>query len=428
MSPAEPVSPPVAPFLDERKALACVHCGLCLGSCPTYLETGDENESPRGRIHLMKGIQSGRLPLSQGNVRHIDLCLGCRACETACPSGVQYGALLEATRDFIESRHQRGPFQTILRRQLVEKIFPRPALMEWLVTPALLLKRTGLASLLPKWMAGGLDLIPGDCSSLRLPEFSPATRTPARGVVGFLQGCVMPVMFGDTNGNTVRLLNHAGYGVVVPQTQVCCGALHAHSGRLEEARKSARANLEAFAAHEVEAVITNAAGCGSTLKEYGHLLEGDPVWSEQARGLSSKVLDLSQFLCQIGFEEQITPADPMGAPVTFHDACHLAHAQSVTREPRRLVKAVAAAAWVELPESDLCCGSAGVYNLLEPAMANSLGERKARRIQETGAATVVTTNPGCILQMRSSLLALDLPDVRVVHLADYLAERLNLEP
>lgn len=426
MSVVEPSTIPVAPFLDERKALACVHCGLCLGSCPTYLETGNENESPRGRIHLMKGIQSGRLPLSAANIRHLDLCLGCRACETACPSGVQYGSLLETTRDHIERHHRRGPYETFLRRFVVEQVFPRPNLMEWAITPALLLKRTGLAQWLPGWVAASFDLLPEDCSSLRLPEFSPSGQRPSRGVVGFLQGCVMPVMFGDTNGNTVRLLNHAGYDVVTPRAQVCCGALHAHSGRLDQARKSARANVEAFARHHVEFIVTNAAGCGSTLKEYGQLLAEDPDSAEQAEGFASRVLDLSQFLCHVGFEEQLKPSQARNAPTTFHDACHLAHAQGVTLEPRRLVKAAAGPAWVELPEADVCCGSAGVYNLLESTMAARLGERKARHIQSTGAATVVTTNPGCILQMRKHLQSSGFDGSRVVHLADFLAEHLDL--
>src|SRR5436190_17435781 len=228
-----------AKFLDESKSLACVHCGLCLGACPTYLETGNENESPRGRIYIMRALQAGRLPVDHASVQHIDLCLGCRACEVACPSGVQYGTLLEQTRDFIESKYRRSPYQTFLRRIAIEKVFPVPWRMKLALVPARITKALGIDRILPAKLREPLSLIPDDISSRAVPEFSPTKVQPAKGTIGFVSGCVMSVMFGETNHSSVRLLNEAGFDVVTPREQVCCGALFAHSGRMNEARHHA---------------------------------------------------------------------------------------------------------------------------------------------------------------------------------------------
>lgn len=415
-------TPHPSPFLDESKALACVHCGLCLGACPTYLETGNENESPRGRIYLMRAMQEGRVAIEAETVKHIDLCLGCRACEVACPSGVQYGALLESTRDHIEETYSRGPAGTFLRRIVIEKIFPYPARMKLALLPAKFLKALHLEKFLPKNAREALELVPRDANAFDVPEFSAATNQPARGRVGFIRGCVMPVMFGKTNRATVELLNRAGYDVTAPKTQVCCGALHAHSGRMEKAREFARANIRAFSEEKLEAIIINAAGCGSTLKEYGHLLEHDREWHEAGAQFSTKVKDITEFLVEGGFaSRQFRPSVGL---VTYHDACHLAHPQRITKPPRQLVKAVARGQFVELPESDLCCGSAGTYNLTQPAMAERLQERKIENILKTSATVVVTTNPGCILQMQAGLAKAGRGDIRVVHIADFLMNAL----
>ncbi len=424
---------PASPFLDYDKALACVHCGLCLSSCPTYLETGNENDSPRGRIYLMRALQDGRLPLGDAAVRHIDLCLGCRACEAACPSGVQYGGLLEATRDHIECHHARGFFQTVLRRLAIEKIFPFPERME----PALRLARATkhFSKLLPRFAREALALIPPHADAAPLPEHSPAA-APRRGRVGFVSGCVMSVMFGRTNAASVRLLNRAGWEVVTPPAQGCCGALYAHGGSLESARAAARRNIAVFEPLALDAIIINAAGCGSTLKDYGHLLERDPAWAERATAFASKVKDLSEWLaaeCSVLSESVSTGGQASDGPArsairhpssafrtTFHDACHLAHAQRITKAPRDLVRAVAGASFVEMPESDVCCGSAGSYNLTEPDMAARLQRRKVENILKSGAKVVVTTNPGCLLQIQSGLRAAGATDVEAVHLADFL--------
>ncbi len=426
------VSAPPARFLDYEKSLACIHCGLCLSSCPTYLESGDENDSPRGRIYLMRAVQDGRLPLGHTAVRHIDLCLGCRACEAVCPSGVHYGELLEATRDHIEKHHRRSWWQHFLRRLVIERIFPFPARLSLALWPARLFRRLKLEWLLPRSARDGLLLIPDDPSRVVLPSLSPATPPGRRGRVGFVSGCVMSVLFGKTNAASVRLLNRAGYDVVTPPGQGCCGALQAHGGSLEQARACARRNIEVFERWQVDAIITNAAGCGSTLKEYHQLLREDPAWVDRAAAFSRQVKDLTEWLRAADYAASGMAPTPLaagespsslgpGAPrVTYHDACHLAHPQRITKPPRELVRAVAGDHFVELPESDVCCGSAGSYNFTEPAMAERLRRRKIENILQTGARLVVTTNPGCLLQIRAGLRNAGAHHVEVAHIADFL--------
>ena len=416
---AEPTAQPER-FLDEQKSLACIHCGLCLGACPTYLETGNENESPRGRIYIMRALQAGRLPVDHASVQHIDLCLGCRACEVACPSGVQYGTLLEQTREFIESKYRRSPYQTILRRWMIEKVFPEPARMKLALLPARFAKP--FQNYLPGFLREPLSLVPEKLTSRPLPEFSPARNQPALGKVGFVSGCVMSVMFAETNHASVRLLNEAGFDVVTPRDQGCCGALFAHGGRMSEARKYAARNITAFEKTAVDAIVINAAGCGSTLKEYGHLFEHTEL-AKRGAAMGARVFDLTEFLARNGFAER--KFKPWPARVTYHDACHLAHPQRITQQPRALVRAAAGNNYVELPESDVCCGSAGSYNLTEPGMAERLQKRKIQNIAATGAETVVTTNPGCILQIRAGIEKAAGKPIRVMHIADFLDASLD---
>lgn len=413
---------PTGPEGASDKALACIHCGLCLASCPTYLETGDENDSPRGRIYLMRAAREGRIAFGPTLVRHVDLCLGCRACEAVCPSAVAYGELLEQTREQIETRWRRSLGERWLRRVAIERLFPFPGRLRWAVRLAHWVQRLGAEAWLPRFARQALALVPADTSALTLPEISRSRTEVRRGRVGFLSGCVMSTLFGSTNAASVRLLTEAGYEVVTPRGQVCCGALYAHSGNLDRARACARRNLEVFAAIEVEAVITNAAGCGSTLKDYGRLLEAEPAWAERARAFSGQAKDLTEFLGAAGWEARPgQPAAAGGGRVTFHDACHLAHAQRITQAPRKLLQACAGAGLVELREADVCCGSAGSYNLTEPEMAQRLLRRKVETILATGADVVVTTNPGCLLQLQAGLRDAGAKHVRVVHLADYLA-------
>lgn len=446
-------SPGVHPhFLDDSRLSACIHCGLCLASCPTYLESGNENDSPRGRIYLMRALQDGRAELAPAAVRHIDLCLGCRACEAACPSGVQYGHLLEHTREHVARHFRRSPFQSFLRRVAIEGVFPFPTRLRRALASARLARALRLEAFLPKFARGALALVPGATPEVALPDFSPAlpsfssgaglqsgpgpSGTGAgadrpRGRVGFVSGCVMSVLFGETNASSVRLLNLAGYDVVVPPAQGCCGALYAHGGSLERARRSARSLIEIFERQELDAIVINAAGCGSTLKEYGQLLANDPAWAGRARVFAGKIRDLTEFLAGSGLAPILSAgsnrsragaAPGSGPRITFHDACHLAHPQRITRQPRELVRSVAGDRFVELPESDVCCGSAGSYNLTEPGMAARLQRRKTDCILKTGARVVVTTNPGCILQIRAGLKD---TGVEVLHIADFLLRELG---
>ncbi|MBI3879420.1 MAG: (Fe-S)-binding protein [Verrucomicrobia bacterium] len=430
-----PTATPIEHFLDEDKSLACIHCGLCLGSCPTYLETGNENDSPRGRIYLMRAVQDGRLPIGETAVRHIDLCLGCRACEAVCPSGVQYGELLEHTRDHLEHRHKRSWFQTLLRRVAIEQVFPIPERMRIALMPARAIKALRLEKFLPKFAREALSLLPEKMSASELPPVTPSDGE-RRARVGFISGCVMSVMFGETNENSVKLLTGTGCEVHTPGEQVCCGALFAHSGQLERARECARTNIAAFERLGLDAIIINAAGCGSTLKEYGGLLRDDPKWAERAAKFGAKVKDLTEFLVSgFGFRVEVG-ADTSNANakpetqnpkplVTYHDACHLCHAQRITKPPRELVKSVAGGNFVELPESDVCCGSAGSYNLTEPEMAERLQRRKTENILKTGAKVVVTTNPGCLLQIKAGLKKAGRGDIEAIHIADYLAREIK---
>jgi len=401
-------------FLDYTKSLACIHCGLCLGSCPTYLETGDENDSPRGRIYLMRAVQEGRLALGDTAVRHIDSCLGCRACEAVCPSGVQYGDLLEHTRDHFEKNYQRSIPQTFLRRFVIERIFPFPGRMKLALLPAKMIRALGLERWLPKFAREAMSLVPQKMDTISLPAFSAAIGA-SKGRVGFISGCVMSVMFGETNAASVRLLNRAGYDVIIPRGQGCCGALFAHSGNLAAARECARENIKVFEREKLDAIIINAAGCGSTLKEYGQLLSGDPEWFERGKSFSSRVKDLTEWLVNT----QPSTSSSLSGLITYHDACHLGHAQRITKEPRALVKAVAGKNFVELPEAEVCCGSAGTYNLTEPEMAERLQSRKIENILKTGAQIVVTSNPGCLLQIQAGLRKSG-SNVQAIHIADFL--------
>ena len=403
-------------FLDESKALACVHCGLCLSSCPTYLETGNENDSPRGRVYLMRAIQSGKLGVAAESVKHLDLCLGCRACETACPSGFQYGTLLEEARDHIEKHHKRSILQRVLRRWVIEKVFPFPRRTSLMLLPVRVLRFLRLDGFLPGFARSMLELVPHRLAKRKL-EIKRFADGEAKGDVGFIEGCVMQVMFGETNESSAELLQRDGWNVITPKEQGCCGALYAHGGQLDKARECARQNIAAFEGKSLAAIIINAAGCGSTLVEYGELLKADPVWADRAKAFSSKVKDLVSWLD----EASVKPTTDQ-YKVTYHDACHLCHAQGISSEPRKLVQARAGGEFVELAESDLCCGSAGSYNLTEPEMAERLQARKVKNIIASGADIVVTTNPGCLLQIQAGLKKEGAEHVGAVHIADYLKD------
>lgn len=409
-------------FVDSEKFFDCVHCGLCLSACPTYVELGTEMDSPRGRIATMRALHEGRFDLNAEVVRHLDLCLGCRACETACPSGVHYGELIEGVRPFIEQHYQR-PLLERLKRWTINTIFPTPLGMRLFA----LLLRTGAAvglgrlarwHRLPRHIRYWLGLLPetGTASAAPLLERYPAIGEK-RYTVALLSGCVMPALFGATNQATVTVLRHNGCDVLVPKEQVCCGALLLHNGDKAAALTLARRNLDVFSAIEADAVIINAAGCGAMMKEYGALCKDDPTYREKAEHLATQAKDVAEFLVSIPLK---IPTKEMKTTVTYHDACHLAHGQGVREQPRALLRAIPGMRLLELPESDWCCGSAGTYNLTEPAMAQRLLDRKMENIQAVGAELVVTGNPGCLMQIRAGLQQRGLP-IKVVHTVDLLA-------
>ena len=384
----------------------CVHCGFCLPSCPTYVLWGEEMDSPRGRIYLMKQGLEGE-PMSDSMVQHWDRCLGCMACVTACPSGVQYDKLIESTRAQVERRHERTAKERALRG-LVFALFPHPRRLRLLrgllrahqrTGLDRLVRRTGLLDRMAPRLAAMESLAPRLGKRERLPERAPASGE-RRAVVGLLTGCVQGAFFPDVNAATVRVLQAEGCDVVVPPTQGCCGALSVHNGREAEAQAYARRLIDSFDATGVDRVVVNAAGCGSTMKEYADLLADDPGYAGRAREFAARVRDISEILVELG---PVAPRHPLDVSVAYHDACHLAHAQGVRSQPRQLLGQIPGLEVREIAEAELCCGSAGIYNILNPEPARELGDRKAANIVATGADLLVTANPGCLMQVTSAI-------------------------
>jgi Fe-S oxidoreductase len=505
--------------LDHERMMDCIHCGLCLSQCPTYAEEGIEADSPRGRIYLMRALAEGRAEPTPDIVEHLDLCLGCRACETACPSGVQYGHLIEGTRAHLREHYQR-PWKQRLIGWAIESTFPYPARLDLALLPIRVLRKSGLMKLLHKSgfmkllgnageMEKMLPPLPPFGSRLRLPEQA-AARGEQQARVGMITGCVMPVMQTPVNDATMRVLTKAGCAVDAPRGQACCGALHAHSGDMAKAKELAKHNIELFETWQQEqgaldAIIINAAGCGAALKEYAGWLKDDAQWAERARAFTDKVRDVSEFLAEPQFKTRLIslmgdkskarspkpkagaadipretipntagastlkgmdaapqqtgsnlatdaggqlstqestdgqrPHDPYEKPtpaasnskhktqnsklVTYHDACHLAHGQGIRSQPRELVQAATQAQGdevVPLGESEMCCGSAGIYNITQPEMAMQLLQRKMQHIAKTGAGVVVSANPGCTMQLKLGAQKFGVP-VQVLHPVEVL--------
>jgi glycolate oxidase iron-sulfur subunit len=383
----------------------CVHCGFCLPSCPTYVLWGEEMDSPRGHIHLMKAGLEGE-PLSASMVSHFDACLGCMACVTACPSGVQYGTLIADTRAQVERRYERPRAQWLLR-EAIFRLFPYPRRLRALRGPLALYQRSGLGRLLQR--SGLLDRLPPTLRVMEsltprlarretLPERVPASGR-RRAVVGMLTGCVQDALFPEVNAATVRVLAAEGCDVIIPRRQGCCGALSQHVGREEEAIGFARALIERFEAAGVDHIVVNAAGCGSAMKDYTHLLRDDRSYAARAQAFVERTRDISELLVELG---PAAPRHPLDITIAYHDACHLGHAQGVRSQPRELLRAIPGLTLAEIAEADLCCGSAGIYNLLNPEPATELGDRKARNVLGTGASVLVTANPGCLMQIAAS--------------------------
>ena len=405
----------------------CVHCGFCLPTCPTYALWGEEMDSPRGRIYLMKLGIEGAASMTDTYAGHFDKCLGCMACLTSCPSGVQYDKLLEATRAQLE-RHRPRSAADRWFRALLFALFPHPGRLRVAAAPLWLYQRTGLQWLLRR--SGLLKLLPArlrameslappvnsDAFRRRMPEHVPA-QGPSRGRVGLLTGCVQSVFFRGVNEATARVLAAEGYDVIVPPAQRCCGALMVHAGREGEALALARQTIDAFEAAGVETVVINAAGCGSSMKEYGHLLRDDPQYADRAKAFAAKCRDISEVLAGDGAPRSPRHAVPLR--VAYHDACHLQHAQRVKLQPRAVLATIPGLEVVEIPEAAICCGSAGIYNLVEPEAAEELGDRKAGHVLTTGAEAIVSSNPGCLLQLRAALARAGRP-IPVYHMVELL--------
>lgn len=414
-------------FDDHRPPSAalvadCVHCGFCLPACPTYVLWGEEMDSPRGRIDLIRQGLEGE-PMSNSMVEHWDACLGCMACMTACPSGVQYDRLIEATRGQVERRAARSRSDRALRT-MIFALFPHPHRLRALRRPLRayqwtrldrLVRRTGLLQRVAPRIAAMDALTPTIGGRPALPVRTPAVGD-RRAVVGVLAGCIQREFMPEVNAATVRVLVAEGCDVIVPAAQGCCGALSAHNGRDTEAQAYARAVIDTFDAAGVDTVVVNAAGCGSTMKEYADLLADDHTYADRAEHFAAKVRDVSEFLVELG---SVATRHPLDAAVAYQDACHLAHAQGVRDQPRALLREIPGLDLREITDPDLCCGSAGIYNILNPEPARELGERKAAAVAATGARIVASANPGCLMQLRASRRPGD-PQFTCVHTIELL--------
>ncbi len=405
----------------------CVHCGLCLSACPTYRETGLEMFSPRGRIYLMKAVSEGRIGMESDVFQEqMSACLNCRACEAVCPSGVQYGQILEASRAQLEQAREAGRLPPhpwlvkLLRGGAFGLMFKRLELFRAFSRLMWLYQRTGAQAIARR--AGILKALKLDEAEALLPPISDRFVVPAGQIypaegggdrddqgdrkgrvyhVALLAGCIMSTAFAEVHEATIRVLRKNGCEVILPPDQGCCGALNVHGGDMDGGRALARRNIAAFEGLGLDAIIVNAAGCGSTLKEYGHLLHDDPAWAKRAEAFSAKVKDISEFLASI--ELNTRDLKPLNLTVTYQEPCHLVHAQRISAQPRKLLKAIPGLTLKEMSESSLCCGSAGIYNVTEPEMAARLGDRKLDNAQATGAEVIVTANPGCHLQLAGGL-------------------------
>jgi glycolate oxidase iron-sulfur subunit len=411
--------PPSREIIDQ-----CVHCGFCLPVCPTYVLWNEEMDSPRGRIYLMKLAADGKSDMNPQWVSHFDSCLGCMACMTACPSGVDYGKLVEATRSQIERNHHRSIAEKLYRR-FIFSTFTRPDRLRMLRLPLLayqksgvqaLLRRIGILNLLPKKVRAMEALMPQLGASEFIPSVTPAQGSQRRRV-GLLLGCVQREFFPQVNAATVRVLAAEGCEVVAPHDQPCCGALLVHAGEEASAVVLARKTIDAFESANVDTIITNAAGCGSNVKEYSHLLRDDPQYAARAKAFSSKCKDVAEFLAGLKPRAQ---RNPLKLRVAYHDACHLQHAQGIRLQPRSLLTNIPGIELVEIPEAAVCCGSAGIYNLVQPDAANALGDRKAQLIAPLNVDVIATGNPGCLLQLQSALArsGRNIPVVHTIQLLD----------
>jgi glycolate oxidase iron-sulfur subunit len=405
--------------LDLPELYQCVHCGLCLNQCPTYRATGLEPESPRGRIHLVKAAADGRIELNDRFKEHLYLCLLCRACESACPSGVQYGRIAETAREHI------GPPGSPLARSILSFVFtqllPYPRRLKLAFALLRFYQRSGLQRMLRRFLPKRLREMDALLPAIPKNFFKPEAETlaaigPRRARVAMLNGCVMPLMFGEVNHATLRVLRRNGCEVIFPKRQICCGALNIHNGENVAAKQMARQNIDAFLAAGVDAVVVNAAGCGAAMKEYGYLLREDSEYGDKATRFSALVKDAGEFLAGLGL---VGAMAPVNLTVTYQDPCHLAHGQKIRSQPRQLLKSIPGLQLIEMAGSDRCCGSAGVYNLTHAGMSQHLLEEKMLSVGATQADAIVAPNPGCMLQLGYGAKNYG-PNIAVYHLIDLL--------
>lgn len=419
--------------MDEDQLLNCMRCGFCLPSCPTYIESGyKESHSPRGRIALMKAVVDGLIEPDEDVERTLELCLGCRACEPVCPSGVKYGHLLEEARDIINQNKKHSlPVRTV-RKVVFEELFPHQNRMRTLTGLIGFYQRSGLQAFAHK--TGLINILPDHLTSMekvlpKVPSMKEMKNRPthlqAEGIkkkrVAFFSGCLMDTMFLDTNNATMKLLQTAGCEIVIPENQACCGALHGHSGEKDGAKELAKRNIQAFEDLQVDYIITNAGGCGGFLVEYDHLLKNDSQWKDRAKAFVHKLKDISSVLVELEFHKK-----PLRLPaqvVTYQDSCHLRNVMRTSGEPRNLLKAIKGVEFREMKGADSCCGSAGIYNVVESEMSMQILDHKMEHAKATHAATIVTANPGCLLQMKLGIEREGLSNnMRAIHIIDLLLE------
>ncbi|MDE2688437.1 MAG: (Fe-S)-binding protein [Chloroflexota bacterium] len=424
-------SGPDAP--QESELYKCVHCGFCLQACPTYVETGLEAESPRGRLALMKAVNEGRIGITDTVMRHWDLCIQCRACEVACPSGVPYGNLIEATMQQVADRRKPGFVNGKIASFALNKLLPNQRMLSMVIGSMRLYQRLGIQSVMRR--SGLLKLLPGNMGDLEesMPSL-PSEVFKARGQVyhaqgefrarvALLSGCVMPLVHGPEMNAVVRVLTRNGCDVVVTKGQGCCGAINSHVGDLEVTRELARLNIDAFLAEDVDHIVVASAGCGSRMKEYGHLLRNDPAYADKAEALSAKVKDIHELLAVLPI---VPPKGHLPYRVTYQDSCHLSNAQRVTAPPRQLLNAIPGIEFVELSNADKCCGAGGTYTITERDFSMRILDTKMRAVRETRADVIATANPGCLMQMQFGAQR-DGMEVQVKYITDLLDESYSKE-
>ncbi|WP_245850165.1 (Fe-S)-binding protein [Shouchella clausii] len=420
--------------MDETELLNCMQCGFCLPHCPTYLETGyQEAHSPRGRIALMKAVHDGLIAPDEEVKRSLDLCLGCRACEPVCPAGVNYGHMLEEARDIFEDHSTHSAGVKTVRKTVFEGLFPHQNRMEKAMSLVGFYQRSGLQHITRK--IGFMKLFPESMQAMEraMPNVLPQKERKAHkrvyeaeqapvATVAFFKGCLMDTMFYETNKNTIMLLQKAGCRIVVPDSQGCCGALHGHSGEKAKAQEMARKNIDAFEDSGADFIISNAGGCGAFLQDYSHLLSKDRDYAKRAADFTAKMKDISQILVEVGFHERV-PLKLASQRITYQDSCHLRNVMKTASAPRRLLQAIEGVELIEMEKADSCCGSAGIYNIIESEMSMQILDRKMERTKATEATTVVTANPGCLLQMKLGIEREGLQQkMEAVHIVDLLAE------